>query len=234
MNTEPQLEVTQCAYQHERRQIAERLDGPVLHIGSRSQIIDQEIDGRFTWRSALGGREVVGADLEPGENVDAVMDITWPMERIEVALPGIKRFRSIVCAHLLEHVRDPFGAARNIANLLEPGGRVFVQVPWVQGFHDFPDDYWRISVSGLRVLFEGFETEDMFYSGGSSDVCYRVHRKGVPAIDIEGLKLEPELFQVVFPPQVNQQMLRQHARTTYLSRAYMPITILTWLGRKPG
>ena len=88
MDSEPQLEVTQCAYQHERRQIAERLEGPVLHIGSRSQIIDQQIDGRFTWRGALSGREVVGADLEPGENVDAVMDITWPFERIEAALPG--------------------------------------------------------------------------------------------------------------------------------------------------
>lgn len=233
MTTQPELEVTQLGYQDERRRIASSLDGPVLHIGSRSQIIDQKVEGRFTWREALAGKDLVGADLEPGDNVDVVLDITWPAERIAGALEG-RRFGSVICSHLLEHVRDPFAAARNIAGLLEPGGQIFLQVPWVQGFHDFPDDYWRISFSGLQVLFEGFETVDAFYSGGSSDVCYRIHRGGVPALDTDGLKIEPELFQIVFPQQVNQQMLRQHARTAYLSRAYMPVTVLTWVARKPA
>ncbi|MEM1163906.1 MAG: methyltransferase domain-containing protein [Pseudomonadota bacterium] len=228
------LEVTQLAYQAERRRLAGLLEGPVLHIGSRSQVIDQKVEGRFTWREALHGKDVTGADLEPGDNVDAAFDITWPLDRIEAALPGPKRFNAIICSHLLEHVRNPFDAARNIAALLNPGGHVFVQVPWVQGFHDFPDDFWRISFSGLKVLFEQFETEDMFYSGGSSDVCYRIHRGGVPATDIEALKLEPELFQLVYPQKVNQQLLQQHGRTAYLSRAYMPMVVLTWLARKPG
>ena len=232
MSTTSQIEVTQLGYQAERNRIAGMLDGPVLHIGSRSQIIDQKIDGRFTWRDALAGKQLVGVDLEPGDNVDAVVDITWDQDRIDDALDG-RRFGSILCSHLLEHVRDPFAAARNIAALLEPGGRIFIQVPWVQGFHDFPDDFWRISFSGLRVLFEGFETEEMLYSGGSSDVCYRIHRGGAPALDIEALKIEPELFQIVFPQNVNQSMLKKHARTAYLSRAYMPITVLTWLARKP-
>ncbi len=233
MSSEPQIEVTQLSYQTERRRLAGLLQGPVLHIGSRSQVIDQNVEGRFTWREALDDRELVGADLEPGENVDVVLDITWDFERIDAAVKG-RRFGAVVCSHLLEHVREPFAAARNIAALLAPGGLIFVQVPWVQGFHDFPDDFWRISFSGLQVLFEGFETEDAFYSGGSSDVCYRVHRAGRSALDIEALKIEPELFQIVFPPKVNQQMLKQHARTAYLSRAYMPMVVLTWLARKPG
>ena len=233
MTTQSQLEVTQLAYQAERRRLAGLLDGPVLHIGSRSQVIDQKVEGRFTWREALQGRELIGADLEAGENVDVVLDITWDADRITQAV-GARQFRSVICSHLLEHVRNPFDAAENIASLLEPGGQVFVQVPWVQGFHDFPDDYWRISFSALKVLFDGFETVDAFYSGGSSDVCYRIHRDGTAALDIEALKIEPELFQIVFPQNVNQQMLKQHARTAYLSRAYMPMVVLTWLARKPG
>lgn len=197
-------------------------------------MIDQNVEGRFTWREALTGREVVGADLEPGDNVDVAFDVTWPLDQIEAALGGSHRFNSIVCSHLLEHVRNPFDAARNISSLLNPGGLAFIQVPWVQGFHDFPDDYWRISFSGLKLLFEGFETKDMLYSGGSSDVCYRIHRGGGPAIDVDALKIEPELFQIVYPPKANQQMLQQHGRSAYLSRAYMPIVVLTWLARKPG
>lgn len=228
------LEVTQLGYQAERKTMAEQMQGPVLHIGARSQVIDQKVDGRFTWRSALSGKTVVGADLEAGDNVDAVFDITWPLAQIEAALPGETRFNAIICSHLLEHVRNPFDAAANISALLEPGGLAFIQVPWVQAFHDFPDDFWRISFSGLKVLFEGFETVDMLYSGGSSDVAYRVHRGGVPATDVAALKLEADLFQLLFPQQVNQQMLKQHAQAAYLSRAYMPMTVVTWLARKPG
>lgn len=233
-DTAGQLEVTQLAYQAERRRIAGLMQGPVLHIGSRTQVIDQKIDGRFTWREALKDCEVTGADLEDGENVDVVLDITWPFERIEEALADRPPFGAIICSHLLEHVRDPFAAARNIAALLAPGGLIFIQVPWVQGFHDFPDDYWRISFSGLQVLFDGFETEDMLYSGGSSDVCYRIHRAGVPAVDVNALKLEPDIFQILLPQPANQEFLKRHGRAAYLSRGYMPVTVLTWLARKRG
>ena len=131
MSTTSQIEVTQLGYQAERNRIAGMLDGPVLHIGSRSQIIDQKIDGRFTWRDALAGKQLVGVDLEPGDNVDDVVDITWDQDRIDDALDG-RRFGSILCSHLLEHVTNPFDAARNISDLLEPGGIAFIQVPWVQ------------------------------------------------------------------------------------------------------
>lgn len=228
------FDVTQLAYKSELSALAGRLEGPVLQIGSRMQVIDRKVAGRLTWRDRMAGRRFVGADLEAGENVDAVFNITWPLDRIEAAIDGPARFRTVICAHLLEHVRDPFGAARNISALLEPGGQVFVQVPWVQAFHDFPDDFWRISFSGLRVLFDGFETVDQFYSGGSSDVCYRVTRGGQTATDIAALKLEGQLFEVMLEQKANQAMLRQYGRAAHLSRGYMPMTILNWLARKPA
>jgi len=146
-------EVTQIDYRAALDAIAEAMPGPVLQIGSRIQVIDRQAGGRKTWRDRCAGKAFVGADLEPGENVDAVFDICWPLEQIRTALltTGHLALGGIVCAHLLEHVKDPFAAARNIVALLAPGGRVFVQVPWVQAYHAFPDDYWRISLSGLAV-----------------------------------------------------------------------------------
>lgn len=73
--------------------------------------------------------------------MDAVLDITAPMAEIRKALPDIKQFGTVICAHLLEHVKNPFDAAHNISELVSPGGRVFIQVPLVQAFHAFPDDY---------------------------------------------------------------------------------------------
>ncbi len=165
--------------------------------------------------------------------MDAVFDVTWPMERIEAALPGARRFGTVICAHLLEHVRDPFQAARNIAGLLEPGGLALIQVPWVQAFHAFPDDYWRISFSGLGVLFPDLEPLDALYSGGSSDVAYRITRRGETAFDLEARQIEAQVFQMLLPKAANEQMLKKLGRPFYLSRGWMPATVLTWLAQKP-
>ncbi|MEM9062361.1 MAG: methyltransferase domain-containing protein [Pseudomonadota bacterium] len=227
------FDIQQRSYKDELARIAQDLGGPSLQIGSRTQVIDRKAGNHITWRDRLPADTFTGADLEAGENVDAQFDITWDLARIHEALPGPKAFDTIICAHVLEHVRDPFRAARNITNLLLPGGTAFIQVPWVQAFHDFPDDFWRISFSGLQILFGDLVTTDAWYSGGSSDVCYRITRDGNPAVDVEALKLEAQVFQLLLPQPANQDLLKKLNTSAYLSRAYMPVTVLTWIAKKP-
>ena len=228
-----QIDVRQLSYKAEIATIAETLKGPALQIGSRTQVIDRKVKGRLTWRERLKHAEFTGADLEKGENVEAVFDVTWSLDLIEETLPNAKRFKTIICSHLLEHVTNPFQAARNISDLLEPGGVAFIQVPWVQAFHAFPDDFWRISFSGLQVLFDELEPVDAMYSGGSSDVCYRLLRGGKPALDKEALQHEADIFQIMLDQQSNIGLLKRLNSAAYLSRAYMPACVLTWLARKP-
>ncbi|MEM9139868.1 MAG: methyltransferase domain-containing protein [Pseudomonadota bacterium] len=228
-----QLKLDQFAYRDVLDALAKSMQGPALQIGSREQVIDQKVEGRKTWRDRLEGRPFIGADMEDGQNVDAVFDITWPLEKIQAALPDTKTFRTIICAHVLEHVTDPPAAARNLTALLEPGGTLFIQVPWVQGFHAFPDDYWRISLSGLGVLFPDLKPRDWFYSGGSSDVAYRITRAGLVAFDVQARQVEAQLFQVMFPADQNRKMLAQAKGPQYLSRAYLPAMVIGWVARKP-
>lgn len=228
--------LTQFPYKAELDRIAAALPGPVLQIGARSQVIDQQAGERRTWRDRCTAQGFVGADLEAGQNVDAVFDICWPLDRIKAALPaaGHAAFGAVICAHLLEHVKDPFAAARNIAALLAPGGQVFVQSPWVQGFHAFPDDYWRISLSGLEVLFDGLEAVDAFYSGGSSDVGYRIARNGKADLSLATRQAEAGLFQVLLPRPASEQLLAQAGKRVHLSRAYLPVMVINYLAEKPA
>ena len=223
--------LTQFSYKDEIDRIGAHLPGPVLQIGARSQVIDQQVENRKTWRDRCGDQGFIGADLEPGQNVDAVFDICWPLERIKTALlpAGHQAFGGIICSHLLEHVKDPFSAARNIAALLAPGGWIFVQSPWVQGFHAFPDDYWRISLSGLEVLFEGLQTRD-----GSSDAGYRIVKDGRADLSLKSRQAEAELFQVVLPRPASEKLLQSAGKRIHLSRAYMPITVINYLAEKPA
>ncbi|MCL5778447.1 class I SAM-dependent methyltransferase [Limibaculum sp. FT325] len=228
--------VVPLALKAELDAIAAAMPGPILQVDARTQVIDRGATGRRTWRDRAGAKGFVGADLSLDENVDAVFDICWPLERIRAALlpAGHMVFGGIVCAHLLEHVRDPFTAARNIASLLAPGGRVFVQVPWVQAFHAFPDDYWRISLSGLEVLFEGLAPVDAFYSGGSGDVGFRITRDGRTDFSRPTREAEAELFQVLLPREASQRLLAQAGKRLHLSRGYLPVTVINFVAERPA
>ena len=112
---------------------------------------------------ALGG-EFVGIDIFPGENVDVVADLCRP--EFPAENPGlIGHFGAVISSAMLEHVEQPFDAARNIAALLRPGGVLYCAVPWVWGYHAVPDDYWRFSVAGVKKLFPGLEWIEWIYAG---------------------------------------------------------------------
>jgi SAM-dependent methyltransferase len=72
-------------------------------------------------------------------------------------------FDCVICLEVLEHVDDPFAAARELQRILRPGGALFLTVPFLNGYHgnqasksaahgDFPD-YWRFTHQGLQKLF---------------------------------------------------------------------------------
>jgi hypothetical protein len=64
-------------------------------------------------------------------------------------------FEAVISVAALEHVRDPFAAAKEIERVLKPGGRVYVAVPFLQPFHGYPNHYYNMTSNGLRNLFEG-------------------------------------------------------------------------------
>jgi SAM-dependent methyltransferase len=64
-------------------------------------------------------------------------------------------FDAVLSLAVLEHVRNPFACAAEIARVLKPGGRVYAAVPFLQPLHGYPDHYYNMTTSGLRQLFEG-------------------------------------------------------------------------------
>jgi SAM-dependent methyltransferase len=167
------------------------VSGPVCQVGSlinKDNVTPATVD---KWRSSfswLPDYDFVGIDIFPGPNVDVVADIcAKDFLRKHSKLSG--RFGLVICRALLEHVKNPFDAAKNITSLLRPGGHLYYAGPWVWGYHPYPDDYWRISFSALKVLFPDVEWTSTWYEAMDSRV----------GLEIKEQRYERKVFQQAGP-----------------------------------
>lgn len=74
-------------------------------------------------------------------------------------LSSIKmKFELALIMSVLEHVKDPFKVVEEIKNILKPNGYVYVTVPFFYPEHPGGNqlDYWRFTLSGLKMLFRDF------------------------------------------------------------------------------
>lgn len=62
-------------------------------------------------------------------------------------------FDAVFSFAVLEHVKNPFECAQEIIRVLKPGGTLYIQVPFLQPFHGYPDHYYNMTSSGLKNLF---------------------------------------------------------------------------------
>jgi ubiquinone/menaquinone biosynthesis C-methylase UbiE len=63
-------------------------------------------------------------------------------------------FDAVLSLNVLEHVRDPFQCAREIARVMKPGADLYCVAAFLQPLHGYPHHYYNMSQTGLRNLFE--------------------------------------------------------------------------------
>ena len=101
-----------------------------LNVGSGSQ--------RFKIRT-------INMDLSIGQQVDIagnLLDLPFGNECVD----------TIICTGVLEHVTDPQRAVEGIYRVLKPGGKVYIETPFMQTFHASPRDFYRWTPDGIKRL----------------------------------------------------------------------------------
>lgn len=120
----------------------------VLEIGSR------EVTGASALRARLDQAEYVGFDYYPGPNVDVAGDA----HRLASQIEG--RFDAVYSSAVFEHLAMPWVVAEEIAKVLKPGGRLFLETHFAFSSHERPWHFFHFTDMGLRALFSpalGFE-----------------------------------------------------------------------------
>ena len=227
----PRVEIVSSTTYKEVERMQSLAEPPILQIGSKEAIIDRS---SRRWRDLFPAQDFIGLDIEGGANVDRVADICADFDDLDATLDG-RRFGFIVCQHVLEHVRQPWLAARNIQRLLRPGGHCYVGVPWVQAFHGFPSDFWRFSFRALLELFDELEFIDMYYSasGTGFDAAYKVLVDGRVDLAQTPFEIEGHFFQLEFDQERNLTLADfRGGKKLLIARGYMPVLFVNALGRK--
>lgn len=75
-----------------------------------------------------------------------------PIEALPAKYP--EHFGTIVCLSVLEHVENPFAIFSAFAKLLKPNGLLVLSTVFSFPYHPSPNDNFRFSPSGLRILAE--------------------------------------------------------------------------------
>lgn len=175
------------------------VSGPILEVGSK------DYGNTSTFRDFYVGAEYVGIDMEPGQNVDLCVDLCEGIGGLD---PG--HFALGICCSVLEHVRRPWMLAGHLASLIQPGGTLYISVPWVWRYHPYPDDYFRFSWRGIIALFPGFSW---------ANICYSTN------VPNEFLDISPE------HPGIDNSMAA-FAKTPGGKRKYLPYLNVNMLGTK--
>ena len=90
---------------------------------------------------------VTNLDVNPSNQTDCVGDaLSLPFEA--------STFHLVLSQETMEHVSDPFRAVREMGRVLKTDGALYLQVPFVLGYHPDPEDYWRFTHAGVRRLIE--------------------------------------------------------------------------------
>jgi len=94
-----------------------------------------------------------------------------------LALPfAAGTFHLVVSQETIEHVLDPFLAAREMARVMAKNGVLYLQLPFVIGYHPGPEDYWRFTRAGIGqlVLQAGLRVETLEQSVSGGTGSYRI------------------------------------------------------------
>jgi len=138
---------------------------------------------------------LLNTDIKEGSGVDLAGDLND--EPFIIKLSEMN-FSLVICANLLEHVKDPARIAAHISKLLNNGSYAIITVPHIYPYHPDPDDYlFRPGIENLKSLFPALKLVSAAIVRGSRTLRKQSEIK-ICSNYIQVLLNDPRLFALTF------------------------------------
>ena len=165
----------------------------VLEVGSWLDKGQEDLNLRPI---VAANNKYIGSDMRSGQNVDVVCNghnLTFADHSMDVVL----------CLNTLEHDDDPFRTMHEIDRVLKPDGIVILSVPFNFPIHAYPNDYFRYTPEGVKILGKYWTNKQVFCVGNKyvpEDCIAAFSNK--PLIDIEKQFIEQGNKYVFLKPMI--------------------------------
>lgn len=139
---------------------------PLIEAHALGTVLDAGA-GRLAWRELLSAKADSYVSLDYSKTHP---DITIVADLLTGLPIETGAFDTVFCCSVLEHVKDPEKALLELARILKPGGTLILSVPFLYYLHGAPDDYFRFTPFGVRLIAErtGFTISTIQNSGGAA------------------------------------------------------------------
>lgn len=108
-------------------------------------------------------------EVYPSLTADILIDPRCKLPFRDASLDGIG------CFAVLEHIDKPWEMAFEFARVVKPGGKIFIDWPFLQPVHGYPSHYYNATREGLQSLFVDKFDVDELYTGPHQGPDYTVN-----------------------------------------------------------
>lgn len=192
----------------------------VEHLGPDATILNLG-SGRTNF-----GTRVVNLDIGAFHHVDVVaVGERLPVQ--DASLDGV------ITQGVLEHVPDLRTTLAEIDRVLRPGGLVYHEAPFIQGYHASPNDFRRFTAVGMRELAPGYQVLEQGVAVGPSSAMLWVASEYLALLFSLGnetlLKIGRRGFPWLLSPlKLADAWLEGHPQADLIASAFYIVA------RKPG
>ena len=172
--------VPSATYNHASHRNLQRFGGALSEPTRRDgvRVLNVGGGGRQFPPGTLDGfvrQAIVNIDVERHPGVHVLADAA----RLPFASNA---FGGALSTAVLEHVRRPGAAMAEVARVCAPGALIYIEVPFLQGFHASPHDYQRYTSSGVAELLRDFDDIEVGVCVGPSSALSWVLRGYVKGV----------------------------------------------------
>jgi SAM-dependent methyltransferase len=136
-------------------------------------------------------KNIINVDWDYYSNVDIMADAQ--------ALPFVSSScDGVISVALMEHLRQPQKHIDEVIRILKPGGLAYAAVPFIQGYHSAPYDFFRWTEEGIEELFSKFKILKIGVLGGPTSGFLWILQEWLAILLSFNIKILYEVLRMLF------------------------------------
>ena len=138
------------------KRLTKRLIGSTLHMPINQSVENIWTSHKDELELEIGSGTQSSSANKVNLDIDRFVNVNVVASALDIPFAD-ETFTLIRSSAVLEHVRGPNRMVEEIFRVLKPEGYVYVEVPFLQHYHAYPNDFQRYTIEGLKTLFQAFK-----------------------------------------------------------------------------